>query len=102
MNMIISKKLLSAALAAALFQANVAGAKDDAAATQALFGAMHVHTKYSFDAYTTGKLPPVGNTVDISKGTYQNNIGEGQLVGYWQDPGFDPAQNQAPMPGLSV
>jgi hypothetical protein len=38
----------------------------------------------------TGKLPPVGNTVDIKKATYTNNIGDSQLSVVWTDPDFDP------------
>jgi hypothetical protein len=37
-----------------------------------------------------GKLPPVGNTVDIKTATYQNTIGSAELTGYWEDPDFDP------------
>jgi hypothetical protein len=39
----------------------------------------------------TGKLPPVGNTVDIEKATYTNDIGDSQLSVVWKDPDFDPA-----------
>jgi hypothetical protein len=38
----------------------------------------------------TGKIPPVGNTVDASKATYTNTIGATQLSGVWTDPDFDP------------
>ena len=38
----------------------------------------------------TGKLPPVGNTVDVSKATYTNTIGDTQLSTVWTDPDFDP------------
>ena len=38
----------------------------------------------------TGKLPPVGNTVDIKKATYKNTIGDSQLMTVWTDPDFDP------------
>jgi len=38
----------------------------------------------------TGKLPPVGNTVDIKKATYTNTIGDTQLSAVWTDPDFDP------------
>jgi hypothetical protein len=39
---------------------------------------------------TTGKLPPVGNTVDIKKATYSNDsIGASQLRAVWTDPDFD-------------
>jgi hypothetical protein len=37
----------------------------------------------------TGKLPPVGNTVNIKKATYTNNIGDSQLSAVWTDPDFD-------------
>ena len=39
---------------------------------------------------TTGKLPPVGNTVDIKTATYTNDIGDSQLSVVWTDPDFDP------------
>jgi len=38
----------------------------------------------------TGKLPPVGNTVDTKKATYTNDIGDTQLSAVWIDPDFDP------------
>jgi hypothetical protein len=38
----------------------------------------------------TGKLPPVGNTVDVKKATYTNKIGDSQLGVVWTDPDFDP------------
>ena len=38
----------------------------------------------------TGKLPPVGNTVDTKKATYTNDIGDTQLSAVWTDPDFDP------------
>jgi len=37
-----------------------------------------------------GKLPAVGNTVDIKTATYMNTIGAAELIGYWEDPDFDP------------
>ncbi|MEP5764701.1 MAG: DUF3604 domain-containing protein [Halieaceae bacterium] len=40
-----------------------------------------------------GKLPAVGNTVDLSNGHYSNSIGASRLTASWQDPGFDAAQS---------
>ncbi len=37
----------------------------------------------------TGKLPPVGNTVDVKKATYTNDIGDSRLSIVWTDPDFD-------------
>jgi hypothetical protein len=39
-----------------------------------------------------GKLPAVGNTVDLETGHYQNTIGAPQLATVWEDPDFDPEQ----------
>jgi len=39
-----------------------------------------------------GKLPPVGNTVDLATATWKDTIGAPQLVQTWTDPEFDPAQ----------
>jgi hypothetical protein len=36
----------------------------------------------------TGKLPPVGNTVDTARATYTNTIGAAQLAAEWVDPTF--------------
>jgi hypothetical protein len=38
----------------------------------------------------TGKLPPVGNTVDIRTAKYTNDVGDSQLSVVWTDPDFDP------------
>lgn len=39
----------------------------------------------------TGKLPPVGNTVDVKTASYANSIGAVELKGSWTDRDFDPA-----------
>lgn len=39
-----------------------------------------------------GKLPPVGNTVDLSGPSWTNTIGAAELATVWQDPKFDPEQ----------
>ena len=41
----------------------------------------------------TGKLPPVGNTVNIKKATYTNDIGDTQLSAVWTDPDFNPSHH---------
>ena len=38
-----------------------------------------------------GKLPPVGNTVDVANATWTNTIGAPELIGVWEDPDFDPS-----------
>lgn len=40
-----------------------------------------------------GKVPAVGNTVDIKKATWTNSIGSPELMAIWTDPDFDPSQN---------
>ena len=36
-----------------------------------------------------GKLPPVGNTVDVQKATWTNTIGAPDLITVWKDPDFN-------------
>ena len=38
----------------------------------------------------TGKVPPVGNTVDIKNASYTNTIGDSMLSAVWTDPDFKP------------
>ena len=38
-----------------------------------------------------GNLTPVGNTVSVADASWSNTIGDAALVGYWQDPDFDPS-----------
>lgn len=40
---------------------------------------------------TDGKLPPVGNTVDVAEATWTNTIGDPELITVWKDPDFDPS-----------
>ncbi|HUS96496.1 MAG TPA: DUF3604 domain-containing protein, partial [Hyphomicrobiaceae bacterium] len=39
-----------------------------------------------------GKLPLVGNTVDVARAVWTNSIGASELIGVWEDPDFDPNQ----------
>ena len=39
-----------------------------------------------------GKLPPVGDTVDVANATWTNTIGAPELIAVWKDPEFDAAQ----------
>ena len=41
----------------------------------------------------TGKVPDVGNTVDVKTATYANSIGAPELSAVWTDPDFDAAQS---------
>jgi len=40
-----------------------------------------------------GKLPSVGNTVDIENASWTNSIGEPELITVWTDPAFDKKQS---------
>jgi len=40
-----------------------------------------------------GKLPDVGNTVDVANATWTNTIGAAELIGTWQDPDFEASQS---------
>ena len=37
-----------------------------------------------------GKLPPVGNTVDVANASWTNTIGATELITVWKDPDFNP------------
>jgi hypothetical protein len=37
----------------------------------------------------TGKLPPVGDTVDVANATWTNTVGAPELIAVWKDPDFD-------------
>jgi len=39
-----------------------------------------------------GKVPSVGNTVDVENATWTNTIGAPELIAVWKDPDFDPKE----------
>jgi hypothetical protein len=44
-----------------------------------------------------GKVPAVGNPVDVAKPTRTNSIGEPELTAVWKDADFDPKQRHSTM-----
>jgi hypothetical protein len=39
-----------------------------------------------------GRVPSVGNTVDVNRATWSNSIGSPELITVWEDPDFDPGE----------
>ena len=39
-----------------------------------------------------GRIPPVGDTVDVANATWTDTIGDASLTAVWSDPEFDPSQ----------
>ena len=52
-----------------------------------------IRTRTIYHEIPAGKLPRVGNTVDIANATYTNTIGDNELSATWTDPDFDPSQH---------
>ena len=40
-----------------------------------------------------GRLPAVGNTVNVAEASWINSIGDAQLTGFWRDPDFDASES---------
>jgi len=40
-----------------------------------------------------GKVPPVGDTVDVANASYTNTIGDALMFAHWKDPDFDAAEH---------
>ena len=40
-----------------------------------------------------GRLPAVGNTVNVAEASWTNSIGDAELTGFWQDPDFDASES---------
>jgi hypothetical protein len=49
-----------------------------------------------------GKLPAVGNTVDLETATWENKIGASELSAVWTDPDFDPEERELPKDAQQV
>jgi hypothetical protein len=44
-------------------------------------------------AGANGKVPAVGNTVDVANATWSNSIGSPELIAVWEDPDFDAGEH---------
>ena len=44
-------------------------------------------------AGANGKVPAVGNTVDVANATWSNSIGSPELIAVWEDPDFDAGES---------
>ena len=50
-----------------------------------------------------GKLPPVGDTVDVASASWTNTIGDPELIAVWKDPAFDAKRfGVKPLPGTTM
>ena len=72
----------------------------NARACSTLFSSSHHRRIWALPLASTGcwrssdgKLPPVGNTVDIEAANWTNTIGASELATVWTDPDFDADQS---------
>ena len=54
-----------------------------------LFGRIWINSKKVLMG--KGKIPAVGNTVDVKNATWTNTIGDPEMIAVWKDPDFDPS-----------
>jgi hypothetical protein len=52
-----------------------------------------VNISINYHTVPPGKLPPVGNTVDVKNASYTNTIGDNELSATWTDPDFDESEH---------
>lgn len=65
---LLPKCCLAGALSMAVPLSGICAAESESAATNAYFGAVHVHTSYSFDAYTNGTLTSPAHAYQWAQG----------------------------------